>query len=141
MPTAHDVAAFILQRTGEISAMKLQKLLYYSQAWHLVWAENPLFDERIEAWANGPVIRDVYDIHRGFFSVADWHGDPDSLDESEKESVIAVLDFYGDKTAQWLSNLTHQELPWMMARRGMLPEERGDREITTASMHEYYSSL
>ncbi|MDY6802276.1 MAG: DUF4065 domain-containing protein, partial [Cyanobacteriota bacterium] len=51
-----DVAAYILKKLGPLSAMKLHKLLYYSQAWSLVWDEQPLFSERIEAWANGPVI-------------------------------------------------------------------------------------
>ena len=38
-----DVASAILNRLGEMTAMKLQKLVYYSQAWHLVWEEKPLF--------------------------------------------------------------------------------------------------
>ena len=56
MATAHDVAAYILQKKGEMTAMKLQKLVYYSQAWSVVWDERPLFHEKIEAWANGPVV-------------------------------------------------------------------------------------
>ncbi|MGH2922383.1 MAG: Panacea domain-containing protein, partial [Gaiellaceae bacterium] len=51
---------------------KLQKLLYYCQVWHLVWEGKPLFSERIEAWSNGPVVRDIYDAHRGVFSVERW---------------------------------------------------------------------
>jgi len=51
MATAHDVAAYILDKCGSMSAMKLQKLVYYSQAWHLVWDDAPLFEERVEAWA------------------------------------------------------------------------------------------
>ena len=43
MATVHDVAAFILERLGSMTAMKLQKLCYYSHAWHLVWEERPLF--------------------------------------------------------------------------------------------------
>jgi len=53
--TVIDVSRYILERMGEMTAMKLQKLCYYAQAWSLVWDERPLFDERIEAWANGPV--------------------------------------------------------------------------------------
>ncbi len=47
MATAHDVADFILAKLGAMSAMKLQKLVYYSQAWHLTWAEKPLFENQI----------------------------------------------------------------------------------------------
>src|SRR5258708_570857 len=63
MATVHDVAAYILGKCGPMTAMKLQKLVYYSQAWGLVWDERPLFAEQIEAWANGPVVRDLYDKH------------------------------------------------------------------------------
>ena len=56
MMTVLDVAAYILERQGSMTTMKLQKLVYYCQAWSLVWDERPLFDESIEAWANGPVL-------------------------------------------------------------------------------------
>jgi hypothetical protein len=51
MPSAHDFAAYVLAEQGEMTTWKLQKLVYYSQAWHLVWDGEPLFTERIEAWA------------------------------------------------------------------------------------------
>ena len=63
--SVHDVAAYILKKQGEMSAMKLQKLVYYSQAWSLVWDEKPLFRAQIEAWANGPVVRSLYDVGGG----------------------------------------------------------------------------
>src|SRR5436305_3443094 len=95
MTTAHDVAAYILSKTGEITAMKLQKLVYYSQAWSLVWDEEPLFDERIEAWVNGPVVPDLYRRHRGMFKVSAWPGaDPGSLTDSQRQTIDAVLGYY-----------------------------------------------
>lgn len=142
MPSVHDVAKFILQECGEISVMKLQKLLYYCQAWHLVWEEKPLFPERIEAWANGPVVPAAYSIHRGKFSLSSWpKGHAVSLTAKHQETVKKVLAFYGKHTAQWLSDLTHRERPWLDARRGLAPSERGEKIITPAAMHEYYSSL
>jgi uncharacterized phage-associated protein len=138
----HDVAAYILQRNGPMTAMKLQKLVYYSQAWSLVWDEQPMFPERIEAWANGPVVRELYEGHRGLFRVSDWpQGDSGSLTPDARETIDAVLAFYGDKSAQWLSDLTHKEDPWRNARRGIDPGIPSFREITTADMAEYYGSL
>jgi uncharacterized phage-associated protein len=140
--TVHDIAAYILSRRKPITAMKLQKLVYYSQAWSLVWDETPLFEEQIEAWANGPVVRELYDIHRGKFKVYEWpEGNPDELTRSEKRTVDRVLAFYGKMSSQELSNLTHQERPWREARKGLGPDERGFRVISLASMDEYYSSL
>jgi uncharacterized phage-associated protein len=142
MATAHDVANYILKKLGRMTAMKLQKLVYYSQAWSLVWDEKPLFRERIEAWVNGPVVPNLYRVHRGQFDVKDWpHGDPDKLSGLQRETVDAVLDFYGDKSSQWLSDLTHSEQPWRDGRKGLAPMDRGGHEITHASMHEYYSSI
>ena len=142
MASAHDVAAYILARQGRMTAMKLQKLVYYSQAWSVVWDERPLFDETIEAWANGPVVRDLYDVHRGSFEVAEWPwGDARRLTGDERATVDSVLDFYGGKSAQWLSDLTHREQPWLAARRGLPDGERGSREITLSALEEYYGSL
>lgn len=42
-----DVAAALLARTGSITTMKLQKLVFYSQAWHLAFTGGPLFPETI----------------------------------------------------------------------------------------------
>lgn len=142
MASAHDVAAYILRKRGEMTAMKLQKLVYYAQAWSLVWDEEPLFDETIEAWANGPVVPALYRVHKGLFKVDSWpKGDPEALTAVQRESVDSVLDFYADKSSQWLSDLTHQEDPWAEARRGLAPGERGNRKISHAAMAEYYSSL
>jgi uncharacterized phage-associated protein len=138
----HDVAAYILSRRRPITAMKLQKLVYYSQAWSLVWDEAPLFAERIEAWANGPVVRELYDGHRGLFKVGAWpEGHADELTRSQTRTIDRVMRFYGKMSSQELSNLTHKEKPWREARKGLGPDERGRQEITLASMHEYYSSL
>ena len=43
MATVFDVAAYILAKRGEMTAWKLQKLVYYSQAWSLVWDQRPIF--------------------------------------------------------------------------------------------------
>ena len=140
--TVHDVAAYILKQQGRMSAMKLQKLVYYSQAWSLVWDDRPMFRERIEAWASGPVAPDLYEIHRGRFDITTWpKGNPDALDATAKETVDIVLKHYGSHNAQWLSDLTHREDPWKNARRGLSAGDRGNKEITKETLMEYYSSL
>jgi uncharacterized phage-associated protein len=142
MATAHDVAAYILKKCGPMSAMKLEKLVYYSQAWHLVWEDKPLFRERIEAWANGPVVPELYRQHRGQFTVKTWsHGDPAALSTTETSNIDSVLAFYGDKSAFWLSELSHREAPWVDARDELGPGERSGREIKKAAMAEFYGSL
>jgi len=142
MASAHDVARYILRERSPLSTVKLQKLVYYSQAWHLVWDDVPLFAERIEAWANGPVVPDLYREHRGEFQRKSWpKGSISNLTKSERETIDSVLNFYGSKDAFYLSELTHRETPWLEARKDLPPGARGNREITQVSMAEYYGSL
>ena len=142
MASANDVAAYILDKCSPLTVMKLQKLLYYSQAWHLVWDEEPLFTEHIEAWANGPVVPHIYRQHRGEFRLSSWpSGDGTKLTPSESETVDIVLDTYRDMPAWELSNLAHQEAPWKTARGDTPPGYPSNAEITHAAMHEYYDGL
>lgn len=136
-----DVAAYILHQKGGMTAWKLQKLAYYAQAWSLVWDQRPLFSDRIEAWANGPVCPRLYREHRGQFWITEINGDPGCLDATGRETINAVLDYYGDKHPQWLSDLTHMEGPWIEARGDIPLGAPCDREITHESMASFYESL
>lgn len=142
MASVFDVAAYIVNKQQALTAMKLQKLVYYAQAWSLVWDERPLFTNRIEAWANGPVCPDLYAAHRGEFLITEVPGgDPSKLTKDEADTVDAILRDYGDKTATWLSALTHKEDPWLEARAGIPDGERSNRTITHGSMADYYGTL
>jgi uncharacterized phage-associated protein len=124
--------------------MKLQKILYYCQAWSLVWDDGRLFDDPIEAWANGPVVRDVWEQNRSAFTVKSVHGNGKvPLPDQSRATIKAVMDFYGKKSAQVLSDLTHAEDPWNEARMAARARdgERSDAVISRGSMRRYYSSL
>ena len=143
MANIFDVAKYILKRYGAMSAMKLQKLCYYSQAWSLVWDDEPLFSENIEAWVNGPVIPALYQKHKGIFKLDAGFisGNPSILTENQKETINAVCGTYAKFNAQQLSDLTHNEAPYQIARKNLIPSERGHNIISLADMSEYYSSL
>lgn len=143
MASVYDVATYILEKIGRTSTMKLQKLCYYSQAWALAWGDEPLFDEEFQAWANGPVCRELFFRTQGHYSVdaADERGNSDNLTAKQKDTIDKVITFYGDKDAQWLSRLTHMEDPWKIARSGMAEGELGDNIITKESMAIYYGGL
>ncbi|MDP9903234.1 Panacea domain-containing protein [Arthrobacter bambusae] len=71
-----DVAEYILAKHAadhpehpRMTTMKLQKLVYYCQAWHLVWEGHALFPEVIQAWASGPVCTALYELHKGHFQI------------------------------------------------------------------------
>lgn len=137
MTTSRDVAQYVIDKLGPVTTMKLQKLVYYSQAWSVVWDDDVLFNERIEAWKNGPVVRDLWEATRGSFRIGGVPGsDAANLTSAQRETVNAVLEFYGPRDAQWLSDLTHLEDPWKEAWA-----QGQNTEITPASLSEYYSSL
>ncbi|HSX38922.1 MAG TPA: type II toxin-antitoxin system antitoxin SocA domain-containing protein [Chlamydiales bacterium] len=150
MTTVCDVAEYILSKTGPTTAMKLQKLVYYSQAWHLAWLEKPLFNEKIEAWRGGPVVPVLFELHKGQFMLQPGFFKEmrkpmliDDLGADDRDIVDRVIGFYGKHDPHWLSQLTHLEDPWKNARAkgGSEDQERSSEEITHQSMFEYYSSL
>lgn len=140
MATVFDVATYILRKEGAMTSMKLQKLCFYSQGWHLAFDGEPLFGSKIEAWANGPVVKDLYREHRGVFRLApgDIPGNELNLSESEEATIDVVLDTYRHLSATELSVLTHSEAPWQDARSDLGDGERGDAEITQADMQEFF---
>lgn len=144
-----DVADYFLSRV-ELAAgslmthLKLQKLCYYAQAWHLVFADNTMFDESFQAWAHGPVCPELWLKYREY----SWNPLPlpESFDsglisESVLDTLQEVWDAYGQFDAKYLERLTHQEDPWIKARGQCQPGEACDAPISLESMKEYYSKL
>lgn len=140
--TVFDVAKYILSEQGEMTAMKLEKLVYYAQAWATVWDEEPLFGEKIEAWANGPVVPELYQMHKGLFKVSmrDIRGKISNLSANKKDTIKKVLEGYGKFSAQQLIDLTHLEDPWIKARANVPVGAPCKNEITLDSMADYYAS-
>lgn len=142
MASVFDVAQYILKKSGPMTAMKLQKLVYYSQAWNIAWEDDVLFPERIEAWADGPVCPDLWQSHRGAFRLSSVRGGSEkNLKAKERKTIDRIIAFYGDKSPQWLSDLTHMEDPWLEARRGTPHAAPSSAEITPEAMGRYYSAL
>lgn len=140
-----SVAKYVAEKCAPITTMKLQKLVYYCQAWSLAWDEKPLFDEDFEAWANGPVCSTLFKEHKGKFII-----DKDFLEDrnvsmdftpEQIETMDSVLKTYGDKEPFWLSELTHKERPWKEARGETEPGEPCANVISKESMQEYYGGL
>lgn len=119
MFSALDIAKYVLKRQEEypmgISNLKLQKLLYYIQAYHLVFTGNPIFEDAIEAWEYGPVVPDVYKYYKSYgFDLLPVPPDKIQIDNVDSIGVISsVLSTYGDRTAMELVYKTHTEDPWM----------------------------
>ncbi len=143
MANIFDVAEYILNQLGNSSTMKLQKIAFYGQAYSLVKFDEPLFMDKIQAWANGPVIPVLFNAHRhefvvtrGFFSTL-AKGELSSRDTAVLDHVIERL---ASRSGAELSELTHSEEPWLKARAGVPENARSTRVITLDSIKEYYVS-
>ncbi len=148
----------LLQNGNSITPLKLQKVLYYLQAWYMVYFHKELlFDNQPEAWVNGPVYRSVYDEYKLMgmydqFSMSDFGLEPDDvpnvlngLKDSMNLSgrgwnlVEDVLRHYGSMSQDRLVFLTHSQAPWNEARRGAQPFAYSEQKISFNSMYDYYS--
>lgn len=147
MTNIYTVAKYILLKVDSMTTMKLQKLCYYAQAWTLAWDDEPLFNEDFEAWANGPVCKELFNLHKGQFRVSASNFlqeySADDLTADEANNIDIVYDYYGDKESYWLSELTHKERPWKDARQKAhaLPGDPCSEIITKESMASYYAGL
>lgn len=101
---------------GEIiSNLKLQKMLYYMQGFFIAVFDKKLFDNEIEAWQYGPVVRDMYNHFKDFGAGAiSLKGNEEiiELPKEENELFLEVMNEYGQFSAIKLMNMTHEELPW-----------------------------
>ncbi|MDR3342200.1 MAG: DUF4065 domain-containing protein [Treponema sp.] len=123
MTSVFDVANYILQLGKEnvvdgeydLTPMKLQKLVYYCQGFHLALYDKPLFPETIEAWKHGPVCPPLYRALKPCGSALVFEIDAkDSLTEAEKQLVADVYWKYGQFATWKLRSMTHEEAPWLM---------------------------
>ena len=141
MAKVTDVAQYILGKTGEITKWKLQKLVYYAQAWHLVWDDEPLFEDEFQAWRTGPVCVALHQRHNGEYRISTIGGDGRRLTDSERETIDVVVDVYAKFEGQELANLTYTEQPWQDARIGLAEDDKGSQVISHDAMKRFYASL
>jgi uncharacterized phage-associated protein len=127
-----------------LTHMRLQKLLYYAQGWSLALRQRPLFADQIQAWAHGPVVPDVYrrlrDKSDGFISPDDLADEP-SLSGDDAKFVREVWETYKDYSATRLRKMTHEEPPWLEARKGLKAEDASKKPISRSQMEQYFRSI
>ncbi|HEY9798890.1 MAG TPA: type II toxin-antitoxin system antitoxin SocA domain-containing protein [Leptolyngbyaceae cyanobacterium] len=138
-----DAARYFIVRAyedgieAEMTNMKVQKLLYYSQSLHLALYDEPLFDEEIQAWRYGPVCPPAYRYYSEF--------EAQQLPVPQKEFLIEIPDeqkkllqevwgYFGGYHAYRLSGMTHLEFPWKKARKGLPPDASSTEPILLEDM-------
>jgi uncharacterized phage-associated protein len=143
--TANRIAEALINLSHEkqdpISNLKLQKLLYYAQAWYLVFYDNALFNDPIEAWVHGPVVPPIFRQYREYRWAPISRVPTESVASATLEHIKEVWRVYGKFPAAKLENLTHSEDPWKHARAGLPIDAPSHNVISVHSIKTYYSSL
>lgn len=144
---AKDVANYIVkafQEAGDdsITNLKLQKILYYLQGWHLGLYGEPLFEDDFEAWRLGPVVPEVYDMFKEYESRAiDKPTDDAGLDLPFQDYINSVLAVYAPEQAWTLADMTHKEPPWINARQGLKRNEESNNLIPMSSLKDHFEAM
>lgn len=152
-----DVCRYVINYSNDkdygISNLKLQKVLYFVQAYFLISTPEQCFKERIEAWDFGPVVPEAYREYKQFGSsnipsvsyyvemnYEDfWNSKvkkfrDEIISDSDKKRVEAVVDRFSDYSATELVEITHHQAPWMDV---YVPYR--NNEITPQAIKEYFN--
>lgn len=140
-----------------ITPMKLQKILYYIQAWYLVkFDKELLFEELPQAWVNGPVYRSVYNQYKDSFyrstplilkeiketgkdeKILENYKNSLGLETEQIDLINVILKHYSSQDESKLVLMTHREAPWNIAREGYGEFDRCEETISAESMYQFY---
>ena len=147
IPTSAQVIAnYFLWLSNEsgsfLSNLKLQKVLYYAQGWHLGLERQRLFTDQIEAWVHGPSIPRIYNRYKKFsFSPIIENAKNPDLPNATKIFLQDVAKVFFPLDAYYLELATHREPPWLNARGNLAPDAPCKNPISVADMLDYFSHL
>lgn len=143
------IANYFLTRSA-LTPKKIQKIVYYAYSWFIALNNenaneitNVLFNERPEAWLHGPVFPNLYNHFREF----NWHEVP----RIEREIVFEnsdINDFldniwnvFGELSADELEYMTHQELPWINARKNVNSSDPSNNPMSLEDIFNFYNGI
>lgn len=147
MTKPFDVARLLIHLAAQepepdyLTHLRLQKLLYYVQGWSLATRNRPMFDDRIEAWKNGPVVRSLYPRFAEYGKKPippDDFTTPDGLDADDRAFVASVWEAYKPYSAPQLWRMTHAERPYLEARGNVPADAQCDAEISQRTMRDFF---
>lgn len=119
---ANQLLLYSADKGGELMTnMKLQKMLYYQQGFHLAYFGTPLFNEDIEAWMYGPVVPSIYEEYKsnGRNGIEPNRELAFSFEQKKELALFnEVCKVYGAYSAIGLMNMTHEEMPWKSTPTG-----------------------
>lgn len=139
------ISKYIIVTCKEITPLALQKILYYAQGFYYAFFGKFLFDDDCQAWVHGPVFVDIYEKYKGFkssniFIYVDYDIE-DVMTDEKKEILDAVIKYFGYYNGKALEKMSHYEIPWINARKGLLPTENSNNIISKKDIEEYFKKV
>lgn len=145
-PQSFQLADYLISESRErgelLTLLKLQKLMFYADAWHLALYDQEITSERFQAWVHGPVVLSQY--HR--FKDLRWRAISEDISKPElgealKSHLDEIIDVFGSETVVALEIMTHKERPWLDARGNLPPDEPCNEYISKDVTRDYYRTL
>lgn len=111
--------SMILDKLEDVSPLALEKIIYYIQNLYMLKYKKPLFKENCEAWAHGPVYKNVYEAFKTFkynpieddrFQILKYYDK--NLNSDVSEIIELAINTFGMYSAKALEKITHNEDPW-----------------------------
>jgi len=146
-----ELTNYILAKGGSMNHLKLQKVLYYVEAWHLVFFNKSIVEDEFQAWVHGPVSKKLWnevknlsvlyselEVSKPEKIIKDVE---EKLNQDQIDLINDVIKKYGKQSGYNLECLTHNELPWIEAREGLSPNAPSNNIISKKTMKKYYSEL
>jgi uncharacterized phage-associated protein len=124
-----------------ITNLRLQKLMYYAQAWYLALHGRRLMPAEFQAWVHGPVCQPLYQRFRGYT----WNPITEAVDAPDlppgvETHLREIMEVYGGFSAWDLERLTHAEAPWQKARGDLSPDAPSTAVIADDEMRRFYAA-
>ncbi len=144
--TCFDIANYFLDKAKQtaiaVTNLKLQKLVYYAQAWHLAIHNEALMEGvEFEAWIHGPVVHELWKKYKDYtYEAINEEVTPPQLDDGTDQFLKQVVEVYLDKDAYTMELMSHREDPWILARNGYADNERCTNIISEELMRTYFKS-
>lgn len=142
----NNIANYFLS-IKSMSPKKLQKIIYYAYSWYIVnnndsnAITNALFEEKPQAWVHGPVFPSLYEKYKVYGRDEITTKDSANIDEDMRNFLDEIWNVFGKYDGDTLELMTHNEVPWIMARKDLDSMEPSSNELDMSLIYNYYSSL